>query len=452
MIEKKDMQLKNINIVEHSTNWEAQFLREAELIKSIIPNGMVFIDHVGSTAVKGLPSKPIVDILVSLSKWEYAKIVVEALQSAGYHVDEECKKTPRYFLVKYSQDGSEGFHVHICEPSRRWGFEMLIFKAELSCDEKLREDYTALKRKLATEHANDVQSYIAGKRNFIDSKLRMSEREFGVNRLLTCQRAESDKAENIQLWMMIAQLILSIIAAASVFFNNNKILFVAAILGFFLVLLWLQLSQKQQRHRAVGDQSRRAVLLISGLGMELSAGQKLRIIDNFSVQTDNFPVRREEDHFASRESPGYKRLSELIEESSYWTLELQKCSAKVMGGIIFSGLLLVFVVGGAAIMSLESDKIISFSRAILAVMVFLISSDSLGLLLAYKSSAATIDEIFKRVESIVARGYQESDVLLLMLDYNAAIERAPSPLPRVFRFSRKSLGRRWRTYIGEKKQ
>lgn len=423
---------------------------EAEEIQKIVPDIDIYIDHVGSTSVKGLPSKPIIDLLISLPEWGHAELVVEALQRSGYCVSEKCEDTPRYFLVKYLPDNSACFHVHMCEPNRRWGREMLIFKDELSCNHQLAKDYADLKRRLATVYKNDVQAYILGKRDFIEGRLRMRENEFSVNQLLTRQRAESNEAEHLQVKMIMAQLFLSLIAAASVYSNDNKYLFVAAALGFFSVLLWLRCSQKQQRHRSAGDQARRAVLIISGLGKELSPGQKLRITDGFSVQNEALPVRREEDHFASRESPGYKRLAEMIEESSYWTLDLQKCSAKVMGVIMSAVMLMILIAFGAAIASFKSDNLVSLSRAILAIMVFLISSDSLGLLLAYKSSAVTIDEIFKRVEIAAARGFKDSDVLLLMSDYNAAIERAPTPLPGVFGLRNKHLSQRWRAYIEAK--
>ena len=216
------------------------------------------------------------------------------------------------------------------------------------------------------------------------------------------------------------------------------------------MLWWLYLSQEQQKYRTAGDQARRAVLLISGLDMKPSAGQKLRISEGFHAVISSNTLRREESHFATREVPSYKRLAEMIEESSYWTRALQRISAKVMVGILFFLAAVVFVAGGAAIASLDSDGLISISRAMIAIMIFVISSDALGLLLSYKSSASTIDEVFTRVEGAAARSYSESDILLLMSDYNAAIERAPATLPGVYKFSQKKLNRRWQAYMEAK--
>lgn len=439
-----------VTISEYCPSWAAQFSREEEVIRSAITCAKIYIDHVGSTAVKDLSSKPIVDILITLNEWSAAAEIVVILAGLGYGVVDECKDTPRYFLVKYPVDGLECFHIHICRPLHNWGRGMVVFRNELIADRELAEKYACLKKDLANKYHNNVPAYILGKKSFIESKLREVESGFSVNSLLTHQRAESNKAEHLQMWMMFAQFSIAMTAAISVYSNDNKYLFVAAIVGFVFMLLWLFFSQGQQQHRSAGDQARRAVLLISGLGVEPSAGQKLRINDGFNVPIFSKILRREEDHFASREVPGYKRLSEMIEESSYWIRDLQRTSAKVMTTILLILAAVVFIAGGAAITSFESDNLISISRAMIAIMVFVVSSDSLGLLLAYRSSAVSIDEIFKRVESAAARGYLKSDILLLMSDYNAAIERAPTALPWVYKFRQRGLGLRWQAYMEAK--
>ncbi|HDZ47682.1 hypothetical protein LCGC14_0108220 [marine sediment metagenome] len=440
----------SINIAEHSPSWRKQFLRESNAIRSAMSDKYIYIDHVGSTSVKGLSSKPIIDILISLTDWKSAAEIVTKLEGLGYCISEKCDDVPRYFLTKYSSNDSGCFHVHICQPHCRWGRDMLIFRNELESDSELALNYVSLKKQLAKNYYEDVTSYMLGKKDFIESRLRETASEFSVNKLLAHQRAESDKAERLQIFMMLAQLLIALTAAVSVYSRDNKYLFLAAIFGFIIMLFWLFFSKAQQRYRSSGDQARRAVLIMSGLGLEPPAGQKLRISDGFNATISKKTLRREEDHFSSREAPSYKRLSEMIEESSYWTRDLQQASAKVMIITLLFLAAIVSVIGGAAIASLESNSLMSLSRAMIAIMIFVISSDSLGLLLAYRSSAVTIDEIFKRVENVASRGYSESDVLLLMSDYNAAIERAPTPLPWIYKFRQRRLSLRWQAYVEAK--
>lgn len=140
----------------------------------------------------------------------------------------------------------------------------------------------------------------------------------------------------------------------------------------------------------------------------------------------------------------------MIEESSYWTCYLQKTSAKVMWVILIILVSAIFIVTGAAISSLSSNNLMSLSRAMIALMIFVISSDALGLLISYRNAALSIGEIFNRVEAISARGYLNSDTLLLMADYNSAIEKAPATLPLVYDFCQKKLNKKWKSYSEDK--
>ncbi|WP_233971604.1 GrpB family protein [Pectobacterium versatile] len=426
--------------------WSNKFLEEAQKIKNAVNFTTIYIDHVGSTSVKGLSSKPIIDILISLCDWDAITKLADVLVKLGYEIDEKCDDTPRFFLKKYNETSSDNYHVHICEPNSQWGRDMLVFKSELITNSDFANQYVDLKKKLVKDCSGDIESYMKGKKIFIENKLLEINSEFGVDRLLSYQRVESNKAENLQVYMMITQFIISLLAVISVYRSEGSELFWLAIIGFILMVLWFFLSQAQQRRRSAGDQARRVILLMSGLKVLPSAGQSLRINDSFNAEITKNTLRREEDHFATREKPGYKRLVEMIEESSYWTCYLQKTSAKLMLVILYLLATVIFVVTGAAILSLNSNELISLSRAMIALMIFIISTDVLGLLISYRNASSSIGDVFNRVEGISAKGYLKSDALLLMADYNSVIEKAPATLPFVYISCQKKLNKKWRDY------
>ena len=270
--------------------------------------------------------------------------------------------------------------------------------------------------------------------------------KFSVNRLLTHQRIELDKADHLRKWMMRIQLLVAVGAAISVYPNGGGALLVIALLGFTLLGIWLFLNQSQQKHRAAGDQARRAVLFMSGLNRRPSLEEQQRILKNFLLPISDATLSLEESRFASREFPSYKRLAELIEESAFWTGDLYHASAGRMSILLWTSLLIGFAVSVIAIIYAPQDDLISLNRALIAVMVFFVSSDVLGLFFSYKQSAISLDEIFHRVELASLRGYLEADILLLASDYNAVIDNAPSPLPSLILSRSKKLGQRWSVY------
>jgi len=129
----------------------------------------IAVEHVGSTAVPGLPAKPILDIAVGLRPGVDRDTVVEALQSLGFlyrgAVEEDeglnlmfgWEDTPRHRVVN--------LHV-VTHGGRRWR-DWVVFRDRLRADGRARDAYAALKADLARRFPNDRTAYIAGKDEFV---------------------------------------------------------------------------------------------------------------------------------------------------------------------------------------------------------------------------------------------------------------------------------------------
>lgn len=60
-----------IQLTEHNDGWEMQYQETAGLLeKKLSSYSVVRISHIGSTAVKGIWAKPIIDILVEIAPCE----------------------------------------------------------------------------------------------------------------------------------------------------------------------------------------------------------------------------------------------------------------------------------------------------------------------------------------------------------------------------------------------
>ena len=442
-----------ICIVPPDPSWDAICSTEVEAIRSAIAPARAFIDHVGSSAVPGLHGKPVIDLLVNLIDWNDEKSVVQALSTLGYRKDDVLGELPRHFFVRQLQGASaESVHLHVVPLHSPYGRDMISFRDSLIGDAELSERYVALKRQLASDHPNDLDAYTAGKNEFVAKTLIGAAVAFSNDRLLTHQRAELNKAQQYHYLALASQLGVATVAALSVYSKENSVQLNLAIVGFILAFVWLALARKQRKHRAAGDQARRVVLLNSGLGEKFSAQHLRRVFDKFTVPiTGSAPVR-EEAYFASRAAPGSRRLAELIEESAYWTRDLQQASADFLqAALLILGTLMVLALW-IGLPVLASDATISLARVLVAILVFLLSSDLVGAFFAHREAAITIEEILQRIETTAAREFPESEVFLLMSDYNATVESAPFTLPGVFQLRSSSLTKRWRAYLENRPQ
>lgn len=75
---------EEIEVEDYDPQWAEQYdLRKAEILAAI-PGVALSVDHVGSTAVPGLPAKPVIDIDLIVAEPEQEDGYVPALEALGY--------------------------------------------------------------------------------------------------------------------------------------------------------------------------------------------------------------------------------------------------------------------------------------------------------------------------------------------------------------------------------
>lgn len=130
------------------------------------------VHHVGSTAVPGLPAKPIIDLMAGVRALDAAPDIALVLSPHAWHyVPPELDGRPwRRFLVKVAADRRVA-HLHLLDPATpRWA-EQLRFRDRLRQRPELAVEYAALKRRLAWELVGDRERYAEGKAAFVQRVL-----------------------------------------------------------------------------------------------------------------------------------------------------------------------------------------------------------------------------------------------------------------------------------------
>jgi len=92
-----------VKIVRHRTEWALFYDSEAEKLKNCLGGLAVDIQHVGSTAVPGLISKPIIDIAVAVTSRADITAIVKRLLAIGYIDRGDQGASGGYLMVKESE-------------------------------------------------------------------------------------------------------------------------------------------------------------------------------------------------------------------------------------------------------------------------------------------------------------------------------------------------------------
>jgi GrpB-like predicted nucleotidyltransferase (UPF0157 family) len=114
-----------VEVIDYDHDWPRQYAEERDRIAAAIGDSALTIEHVGGTAVPGLPAKPVIDLMIGVDDFE----------------------------------------------------EHLLFRDWLRAHPQAAEEYGKLKRGLAGRFPFDRDAYRAGKVPFIDTVVAAARRE-----------------------------------------------------------------------------------------------------------------------------------------------------------------------------------------------------------------------------------------------------------------------------------
>jgi GrpB-like predicted nucleotidyltransferase (UPF0157 family) len=170
----------DIELVDHDPNWPRLFEEERALLGRVLPADQVLaVEHAGSTAIPGLPAKPIIDIFVAVRSIETARAtLVGPVEALGYLFWAENPDQSRMFFVKGMPPYGERrtHHIHVLEPASGSWQRVLVFRDYLRAHPDEAARYCQLKLDLAQRHHADREAYTRGKDAYVLAVVEMARR------------------------------------------------------------------------------------------------------------------------------------------------------------------------------------------------------------------------------------------------------------------------------------
>ena len=157
---------QHVVVTEYDPLWEEKYKSEACLIKGILADNCIALYHIGSTSVKGLAAKPIIDIMAAVRSLEWADAVADKFSDAGYEYLGEFGIEGRRYLRKGGDERTHQIHIFQVDDWNNIG-RHLAFRDYMRTHESEREEYAKLKTELAKKFSYDIEGYCDGKENFV---------------------------------------------------------------------------------------------------------------------------------------------------------------------------------------------------------------------------------------------------------------------------------------------
>jgi GrpB-like predicted nucleotidyltransferase (UPF0157 family) len=192
-------------VVAPDPGWAAAFEADRCEIEAVLAGAALAVDHVGSTAVPGLPAKPVIDILLQVTDSADEATYVPALLGLGYRVrvrepawlehrvlarrvgagvapghwqhhdphDPDHHQDHHGHQDHHDYDDHHDVNLHVLSPRHAAGEidRMIGFRDWLRTHDVDRDRYAALKRELAGRRWRFVQDYADAKSPLVEQIL-----------------------------------------------------------------------------------------------------------------------------------------------------------------------------------------------------------------------------------------------------------------------------------------
>lgn len=169
----------------YNGNWKAAFDKELQNISSALQDLNPAIEHIGSTAIKDIWAKPIIDILVGVERESDLDDIIEPMIEAGYTYVKKVEPLMPYrrFFVKLTGANNQIIHagderrfgeelqslvnIHILEKDTEHWIRHIAFRDYIKVHHEVRQQYAKLKKEIVKVDLSDHMEYNSYKDEFI---------------------------------------------------------------------------------------------------------------------------------------------------------------------------------------------------------------------------------------------------------------------------------------------
>ncbi|MBR6707499.1 MAG: GrpB family protein [Clostridia bacterium] len=161
------MVTKHVIVLPYDEQWERDFLKIKDEIRDALGQLAISIEHVGSTSVRGLSAKPIIDIDVVIDG-SALDPVIASLERIGYRHEGDLGIPGREAFKYEGKDHLRKHHLYVCPGDSAELKRHIAFRDYLRCHPEAVREYSLVKEEGAKLYPYDIEKYIEHKTPFIE--------------------------------------------------------------------------------------------------------------------------------------------------------------------------------------------------------------------------------------------------------------------------------------------
>lgn len=160
-----------VSLEPHNSQWEILAKEIIEKLKIILGNDMVAAEHIGSTSIRKIYAKPIIDIAVGVTDFEKMMKHNDELKEVGIIYRREDHPGQHLYICGDLENNIHTHYIHVVIWGESAWNNYINMRDYLNANDEKAMEYSKLKVQLAEEYSNDRMKYTEGKQELIEKLL-----------------------------------------------------------------------------------------------------------------------------------------------------------------------------------------------------------------------------------------------------------------------------------------
>ena len=164
-----------VAVCPHRMEWDIAAQEIIGKLKNILKDDVIDVQHIGSTSIKSICAKPIIDIVVGVDSFDRMMIHNEELMANGIVYRREDHPGQHLYVCGDADNDIQTHFIHVVIWGQKAWNDYVNMRDYLNAHEEKAKEYSDLKERVANTYPENRQAYTAGKSTLIESILRRAE-------------------------------------------------------------------------------------------------------------------------------------------------------------------------------------------------------------------------------------------------------------------------------------
>ncbi|MCE4047933.1 MULTISPECIES: GrpB family protein [Bacillaceae] len=168
---KLGLRRNEVKLSQYSMQWDKEYIKIKQAILHVLPQLRNRVEHIGSTAIKGMTAKPVLDLAVGID--DLTKVDQKffyALKKLGFF-RLRVERPEEIVLAKFTDDTFEEktHYLHLVEYNKDLWNNFIFFRDYLNSNKTARDMYTNLKTSFIEKYPTaGIDKYTDYKAQFVE--------------------------------------------------------------------------------------------------------------------------------------------------------------------------------------------------------------------------------------------------------------------------------------------